>query len=147
MKMKVMFVCTANTCRSAMAEAIFKQMVGDKVDVYSSGIFAETGRSASKNSQEACKSHGIDLSNHTATNFRDSDIARMDLVLTATEYHKIKLRIYYPNLEIYTIREYAGEYPYDIDDPVGGTLEGYNACFEEIYKTLEKVVVKLKEKL
>ena len=72
--MKIMFVCTANTCRSAMAEAIFKQMTDGNVEVYSSGIFAENGRHASKKSIEACRRHGIDLSSHAATNFRTSEI-------------------------------------------------------------------------
>lgn len=135
-----MFVCTANTCRSAMAEAIFKQMVSEDTEVYSAGIFAQTGRHSSQNAITVCKNHGIDLSGHTATALYDSNISDMDLVLAATEYHRNKLKIRYPDLEIFTIREFADEYPYDIDDPFGGTLEGYDACFEEIYATLEKIV-------
>ena len=42
-------------------------------------------------------------------------------------------------------KEFAKEYPYDINDPVGGSLESYNACFEEIYRVLEKIKVILDE--
>ncbi len=140
-----MFVCTANTCRSAMAEAIFKQMVDD--EIYSCGTHAITGSHVSQNTLDVCANHGIDISKHESTNFRHSNIAEMDLVLTATELHKQKLKIYYNDLDIYTIKEYAKEYPYDINDPVGGTFEMYNACFEEIYRVLEKIKVILDKNL
>lgn len=142
--MKIMFVCTANTCRSAMAEAIFKQMVDD--EVFSCGTHARTGQHASQHTLDVCRNHGIDISKHESTNFRDSNITEMDLVLTATEFHKQKLKIYYNDLDIYTIKEFAKEYPYDINDPVGGNYEAYNACFEEIYGVLEKIKVILEEK-
>lgn len=142
--MKVMFVCTGNTCRSAMAEAIFKQMVGGDIEVYSSGIAATTGNPPSQNTIEVCNSHGIDISSHAATYFKDSDIEEMDLVLTASQLHTNKLKIYYPDLEIHTIREYAGEYPWDINDPFGGSLEAYDACFDEIYNALSKISEKIK---
>ena len=59
--MKIMFVCTANTCRSAMAEAIFKQMVDD--EIYSCGTHAITGSHVSQHTLDVCAGHGIDISN------------------------------------------------------------------------------------
>lgn len=139
-KSKIMFVCTANTCRSAMAEVIFKTMVREDVEVYSAGINADTGRHASKNTIEVCKKHGLDVSEHLATNIIDSDILNMDLVLTATWEHKEKLKEICPQLkEVYTMKEYADIYPYDIPDPYGYDIESYDACFKEIYNTLERI--------
>ena len=89
--MKIMFVCTGNTCRSAIAEAIFKQIVGDEIEVYSSGIMAVNGQNPSKNTLDVCNSHGIDISKHRATYFKDSNIGDMDLVLTFEMYQKYKL--------------------------------------------------------
>ena len=137
--MKLMFVCTANTCRSAMAEVIFKEFNREDIEVYSAGLNATTGKSASKNTQDVCSLHGFDASKHTATNIRDSNIEEMDLVLTATDYHKNKLKINYPNLNIYTIKEYIEEFPRDIDDPYGSTIEDYDKCFNEILEALEKL--------
>ena len=70
-------------------------------------------------------------------------IAEMDLVLTLEEFHKEKIMIYYPDLKIFTIREFIGEYPYDINDPFGGDIKVYDACFCEIYRCLKKVMQKL----
>ncbi|WP_298523238.1 hypothetical protein [uncultured Methanobrevibacter sp.] len=144
--MKIMFVCTGNTCRSAMAEAIFKQMVEGKIEVCSSGILAENGKHPSKNTLEVCKSQGIDISKHKATYFKDSNIKDMDLVLTFEMYQKYKLEIYYPNLEIYTIKEFINEYPYDINDPFSGDYKVYDACFNEICRVLRKVKAIFEEK-
>ena len=136
---KIMFVCYANTSRSAMAEAIFRQMAGDDFEVYSSGIMAKNGKRPSETTVKVCRSHGIDISNHRATHFRDSNIADMDLVLTLEEFHRETVKIYYPDLQVCTIRQFIREYPPDINDPVGGNFEVYDACFKEIWRCLKKV--------
>ena len=141
-----MFVCYANTSRSAMAEAIFKQMVSDDVEVCSSGIMAKNGKKPSITTVEVCMSHGIDVTNHRATHFRDSNIEDIDLVLTFEEFHREKVKIYYPHLNVSTIREFIHEYPLDISDPVGGSYEVYDACFKEIFRALRKVKAILEEK-
>ena len=137
--MKIMFVCTANTCRSAMAEAILKTMVEGDVEVYSCGVIAKNGKAPSKNTVSVCRAHGIDITNHRATYFKDAKIDEMDLVLTLEHYHKEKIKIYYPNVETYTIREFIHEYPLDIPDPVGGNYSVYDACFGEIFRVLKTV--------
>ena len=141
--MKIMFVCTANTSRSAMAEAIFKKIVNGDVEVYSSGIMPTSGKRSSAKTVNVCKSHGIDIRSHRATYFKDSNIGEMDLVLTFERYHKEKIEIYFPDLEVYTLREFIGEYPLDINDPVGGDFKVYDACFCEICRVLKKVEKKL----
>jgi protein-tyrosine-phosphatase len=141
--MKIMFVCYANTSRSAMAEAIFKKMVGDDIEVCSSGIMAQTGRKSSPVTVEVCKSHGIDISNHRATNFRSSNIEDMDLVLTLEDFYTERVKVYYPNLNICTIKQFIDEYPIDINDPASGDYKVYDACFCEICRCLKKVKLKL----
>lgn len=144
--MKLMFVCTANTCRSVMAEYIFKKMVGDEIGVYSAGIMATDGKSPSKNTIETCKNHDIDAHRHKAINVKSSNIEEMDLVLTLEKSHRNTLRNRYPDLDIYTIKEFNGDYIYDIDDPFMYDMEVYEATFNEIQRALEKIDLnKLKE--
>ena len=145
--MKIMFVCYANTSRSAMAKAIFKQMVADDIEVCSSGIMAVDGKKSSSVTVEVCKAHGIDISNHTATNFRSSNIEDMDLVLTLEDFYTQRVKDYYPDLKVCTIKEFIGEYPIDINDPAGGDYKVYDACFEEICRCLKKVKLKLQSAL
>lgn len=110
--MKIMFICTGNICRSAMAEGILKKIAKDKnlkVEVYSCGIYAQDGDYATYNAIEAAKHYDVDISNHRATNIRNSKIQEMDLILCATNNHKQTVLYMYPELigKIYTIKEYA----------------------------------------
>ena len=141
--MKVLFVCTGNTCRSAMAEAIFKTMVRD-IEVYSAGFSTFSGEDASNKAIIICSRHDIALASHKTTYINDINVNEMDLVLTATAVHRDKLKEYYPNSNAYTIKEYAGGYDnLDIKDPIGGDYDAYDCCFLEIKEALEKIAEKL----
>ena len=118
---KVMFICTGNICRSAMAEGMFKKILKDKgienVEVCSAGIYAETGAYATDEAIEAAKElYDVDILNHRATNIRDSKIEKMDIILCATYMHKLTITSIYPQLanKVFTMKEYA--YGKDISD-------------------------------
>ena len=73
-KNKIMFVCTGNTCRSPMAEAVFNRFAEEKglaVRAESMGTTTVTGMPVSENSIEVCKEIGIDISDMHSTAYSD----------------------------------------------------------------------------
>ncbi len=150
--MKIMFICTGNICRSAMAQAMLikkaKEQNKDKdIEVYSCGVWAESGDTPTYEGITVMKDYGIDLSSHRAINIRNSNIEEMDVILCATNNHKQNVILMYPKLKdkIFTIKEYAGyqENDLDISDPWGYGLDVYKKCAKEIEKCLEKILEKI----
>ena len=136
---QVLFVCDSNTVISPIAEAIFNKSSDHKA--FSAGLDAQNGEMASHNARMACENHGIDLSSHRTRNINDFPINEMDLVLTSTAQIRDALRLKYPDLEIFTIREYAGGYSdLDISDPLGGDYSQYGKCFNQIDEAIQRIL-------
>lgn len=150
---KIMFICTGNICRSAMAEGMFKKILKDKgiknVEVCSAGIYAETGAYATDEAIEAAKElYDVDILKHRATNIRDSKIEDMDAILCATYMHKLTITSIYPQLtdKVFTMKEYAygkDTADKDIKDPWGYSLQVYRNCAKEIYEVLINIANKI----
>ncbi len=138
--MRVLFVCTGNTCRSPMAEGIFNHLSDGAI---SRGIYAE-GTAASENAVKAMAKMGIDISSHVSTQLTVEDVKEADLVLTMTKGHKAVVLNAVPEAKdkVFTLGEYAGGS--DVSDPYGGSEEIYDACAKELYNYIERIVEKLK---
>ena len=143
--MKIMFICTGNICRSAMAHAMLAKKSKEQnknIEVYSCGVYAENGDIPTYEGTQTMKDYGIDLSTHRATNIRNSNIKDMDVILCATKSHKDIVLSMYPNLKdkVFTMKEYAG-YPkddLDIKDPWGYGIDVYKKCAKEIEDCINK---------
>lgn len=86
----IAFVCTGNTCRSPMAEAIFNDMAeknGVCVRAESFGIATSTGLPVSENSVIACKEIGVDLSGKASTAVADAGIEKYEKFYCMSQSH------------------------------------------------------------
>lgn len=144
--MKIMFICTGNICRSAMAHCMLEDKLhGTEHEVYSCGTYAEDGNGSTFSAIEVMREYGVNLKNHRATNIRNSKIEEMDLILCMTWSHKNMVIQMYPELKdkIFTFKEYVNydETGRDIDikDPWGYDIEVYRFCASEIEKCINKL--------
>lgn len=148
---KIMFVCTGNICRSAMADKLLSKRVQEEnldIEVYSCGTFAEQGDYPTAEAIEVMQEYDVDMKGHRATNIRKSNIEQMDLILCATTNHKNMVGQLYPNLQgkTYTMKEFIEdtEKGIDIADPWGFDIVVYRKCAAEISKIIEKIIDKMK---
>ena len=153
--MKIMFICTGNICRSAMAEWYMKKKVLEEdlnIEVYSSGIYGEEGMGASYLAKEVMSEYEVNMDRHIATITSKSNIKDMDLILCATTSHKNILIKAYPDIKnrIFTIKEYAYENKIinkDISDPWGYDITVYRKCAAELTDAIDKIIQKIKQNL
>lgn len=152
--MKIVFVCTGNTCRSPMAEAFLKDILvkkGENIEDYyitSAGISTMDRLDASTNSILALKEHYIDITNHKSKRLTYKLIEDADLILTMGLGHKEAILRAFPKLKnkVFTIKEFLRENDSDVVDPYGGSLGIYRNTANEIKYLIEKVFEKILEK-
>lgn len=137
---KIIFVCTGNTCRSPMAEAIAKDIFSKRkinIEVISRGIAVYFPSEASENSIEALKKYNLDLSNHKAKQIEQTDIDSSSLILTMTNQHKAFIKKLDDSINVFTLKEYIKAGGNDISDPYGKDISDYQNCADEIYRCIE----------
>ena len=154
----ILFVCTGNTCRSAMAEGIFKKILKERKEdnssfnILSAGISALPGISPTPEAIKVMSEQGIDISQHHAQELRVELINKADLILVMANEHKEYIHKEFPfaqnktfllkkfTLNNKTESNQKNERNYEIIDPIGRKIEFYRIIARELKKNLEKIL-------
>ena len=134
--MKIIFVCTGNTCRSPIAESIATALLPND-SIQSRGLFAMNGQSITPEALEVILENN--LPEPSVSQIFSQDDLKSDLILTMTNNHKRQLISQYGTEHpIYTLCEYVSETG-EIDDPFGGSIDTYRHTFNQLYSLINKL--------
>jgi protein-tyrosine-phosphatase len=145
-QMHVLFVCTGNTCRSPMAEAMMQEALVsrgvDQVTVSSAGTGAWDGAPVSEGAYLVGLEHGLDLSTHRAQLLTRELVKSADLILTMSGHHRARVAELGGEDKVHVLGEYAGrdESRAEVSDPFGSDLASYRQTYEELQELIGGVV-------
>ncbi len=143
--LKILFVCTGNTCRSPMAAGLAAKMLADRmhlsvdelaahgVVVHSAGTAGGFGH-ATEPAIRAMAHRGIDISQHVSTALTPELVHQSDFVFTMTQSHRDAAIRMEKSAESRIVELLPGE---DLADPVGGSDADYEACAQAIERGLK----------
>lgn len=147
----ILFVCTGNICRSPMAAALLaafaeKQAHEAQFLVESAGTWGVDGQPASSNSQLVMTRQGLTLEGHRARTITPELADAATLIIVMTRDHKYALSAEFPAArpKIHLMSELVN-LEYDITDPYGGPLEGYELCANDLAALIERGYPRLQE--
>lgn len=138
----VLFVCTANQCRSPVAAALFAAQAArrgesEKWAVRSAGTWAADGSPAVRPVIERMAARGLDgLASHRSRTLQAADLDEADVILVMTRNHREAILAEFPGVgrKVHLLSEIVGQ-GYDIPDPTGG--DAYEVCLDEIDRLIE----------
>ena len=151
LKMNILFICTGNTCRSPMAEGFGRSIAAKKMEcnidqltengyhISSAGVMAMDGHPASPEAVIACRSRGVDISEHKSRLISREMINNADYILAMSEAHYNTILSIAPDAAAKTaMLDERG-----VADPIGNTQDIYDKCAGQIHDAIERFFNKI----
>ena len=147
----ILFVCTGNVCRSPMAEGLFRKAVAGKSEefkIISAGIDAMDGQPPSLNAVEATREMGIDITGQRSSRLTRDMVHSADLIFGMTLNHVMAVTHFFPEAadKTFLVRDFDRNVSADdreVADPIGGSLEIYRYCRDQINQGIHSIIKEL----
>jgi len=138
--MKILFVCSGNTCRSPMAEGFAHIILATNVHVESAGTHAHVRDPPATNAVKTMRDQfGIDISSHRSRSVNDVHIEEFDYIVPMADDVRDDLKNSFPSLGEKLLPSWG------IDDPYRGDLYTYEVTATRIQKHMEALAIFLKK--
>lgn len=143
--MKILFICSGNTCRSAMAEGIAKQWASERNldwEIASAGTLGLEGQSASTNAILVCEEIDVNINDHINRGLTAEMLREFDIVF-GMEYAHLQYAKWLAPDESWKIYLLGGYGPkakdIEIPDPIGRDIDFFREVRDMIRKEIERV--------
>lgn len=142
--MRILFVCTGNTCRSPMAAGLMRLEAAkrgwDDIEVESAGTDAYEGASITEGSVMVAREAGVDIQDYEARRLRPEMVQRADLIIAMARAHQAVARDM-GGTDVRLLSDFGPpDGPIDVPDPFGGGLAVYRGSFMRLEKLVAGLV-------
>jgi protein-tyrosine-phosphatase len=146
--MNLLFVCSGNTCRSPLAEALAKKVASTRgiedIVISSAGTNAVDNVPATDEALLVGMERGLDLTGHRSRQLTPAIVSEADLIFVMTPGHLEQVKQMGGRGKVHVIDEYAsGATDKGISDPYGGDLDAYRDTTDSLEDELERLFDRL----
>jgi protein-tyrosine phosphatase len=127
----VLFVCVGNICRSPMAAALARSLLGHQTTVESAGTAADDGSAATQDAIEAMRERGLDIASHRSRSIRSVRLTTFDVVVALTPAIAESLRKH--GVDPSKLRTLS------VPDPIGCGLDAYRDTADAIERDVTRI--------